>query len=111
MQTRRKRSLPTRPASAPRRLRCALQRAANRTTHRPRSESWANWLGPQSRRTATLPSRKRLRRPSSERLTPDVDHAEAIAFGVGHDDVVGVGGSLVPVHLGCAEALQTLDVL
>ena len=38
-----------------------------------------------------------------------VDNAEPVAFGVFHDDVIRVGGPLVPVHPVRAESLKTLD--
>jgi hypothetical protein len=43
-------------------------------------------------------------------LPGDVDHAEAVALGVGKDHVVGIRRSLVPVDLGRAEGEQPFDL-
>lgn len=39
-----------------------------------------------------------------------VDDAEAVALGVGEDNVIGIGRPLRPVHLGRAEGEQPLDL-
>ena len=50
------------------------------------------------------------RSPPAPGSARDVDHAEAVALGVGEDHVVGVGRLPVPVDLGRPEADEALDL-
>ena len=48
--------------------------------------------------------------PTRLYLAGDVDHAEAVAFGVGKDHVVGIRRSFVPIDRGRAEGQQAVDL-
>src|SRR5207247_2768583 len=57
----------------------------------------------------SLPRRRSGRGARKEWFSSrDVDDTEAVALGVGENHVVGIGGPLVPVHLGGAERLQAV---
>src|SRR5688500_17320179 len=63
---------------------------------------------PNSRVAGLTPTPIRPRRSGARRA--GVDHAEAVALGVGEDDVVRVRRHLVPMNLGRADADEPGDL-
>jgi hypothetical protein len=71
-------------------------------------DNFARFHGPIIRPQGTFPNTGSAGAPLA--LAGDVDDAEAVALGVGEDDVVGIGRSFVPMNLGRAERQQPLDL-